>query len=217
MSMARVLVIGATGNIGAQVVSQIRAQGSATVICASRNGEVKLDIGSEESVAALAEQVPEPVDSVVICCGASTFGPAGNFNAESWTAGITSKLVSVTRLMIMLMNNEISILKDNGSIVITAGQASRTVNKMWPNIATNNAGLEAFVKNAGVDAPRGIRINAVSPPLITETAVKAGLPTAGSLAAADCAAAYLPLIFGTATAQVVDVGSQVAFEESHQA
>jgi len=86
---------------------------------------------------------------------------------------------------------------------------------MWPGIAANNAGLEAFIKNAGLMVGRGIRLNAVSPALITETAEKAGLPTAGTVPAAEVAAAYIPLIFGDMTGEVSDAGGQVAFEKSH--
>lgn len=73
---------------------------------------------------------------------------------------------------------------------------------MWPGIATNNAGLEAFVRNAGEDLPRGLRLNAVSPALVTEAAEKAGLPTAGTVPAAEVAAGYIPLLLGASTAQV---------------
>jgi len=188
------------------------------IITAARNdGDVKLDISSEESVAQLANQVSD-VDHVVVCCGASQFGALQTFTMESWSAQIGSKLLAVTRLVIGLANQEGSlagVLKDGGSVTITAGQASRTLNKMWPGIATNNAALEAFVKNAGLEVPRGIRLNAVSPALITETAEKAGLPTNGTVPAAEVAAAYVPLIFGDAKGQVVDAGGQVAFEKSH--
>jgi len=127
-----------------------------------------------------------------------------------------NKLVSVSRLVVMLANGkECGVLKEGGSITVTAGQASRTINKMWPGIATNNAGLEAFVKNAGIDLPRGVRLNAVSPALVRETAVKAGLPLTNTVPAADCAAAYVPLIFGSVTATVVDAGYQTAFKASH--
>merc|ERR1712224_583855 len=102
-----------------------------------------------------------------------------------------------------------------GSVTITAGQASRTINKMWPGIAVNNSGLEAFVRCAGLDAPRGVRINAVSPAMIRETAVKSGNSTEGTVTAADAAAHYVPLIFGAMTGQVVDAGSQTTFDKSH--
>jgi len=127
-----------------------------------------------------------------------------------------NKFVGVSRLCVMLSNGEeVKCLRAGGSITVTAGQSSRTVNKMWPGLAANNAGLEAFVRCAGVDGPRGVRINAVAPALVKETAEKAGLPLAGTVPAADCAACYLPLIFGRASGEVVDAGAQRVFTSSH--
>merc|ERR1712166_860974 len=224
---ARTLVIGATGNIGTELVAKLRALGEDTVVLtgARSNCDVSIDIDSLESIATLGEQLrasigEEPIDHVVVICGASTFGAANTFTAESWTNSCMGKLVSVSRLALMLMNNEggcAGVLRDGGSITVTAGQASRTVNKMWPGIATNNAGLEAFVKNAGNEPSltRGVRLNAVSPALVFETATKAGLPTAGTVPAADVADAFLPLIHGEMSGVVVDAGGQQVFEKSH--
>ena len=110
-----------------------------------------------------------------------------------------SKLVAVSRLIIMLTNGkELKLLHDGGSVTVTAGQASPTINKMWPGIAVSNSWLEAFVKCAGLDAPRGIHSNAVAPAMFRETAVKPGSSIEVTVSAADAAAHYLPLIFETA-------------------
>ena len=214
---ASVLVIGSTGNIGAEVVKQLRSA-SFTVLEAGRSAAVKLDIYDVDSIRALDDQLPGGVDHVVVCCGASTFGPLAGFDSTSWTANCTNKLIGVTRLVVMLANGtEVRCLKDGGSVTVTAGQASRTINKLWPGIATNNAGLEAFVRNAGLDLPRAIRCNAVSPALVRETAIKAGLPLANTVGAAECAAEYVALIRSTGAAKVVDAGTQAAFSKSHHA
>jgi len=109
------------------------------------------------------------------------------------------------------------LLRDGGSITITTGQSARTVNRMWPGLAVNNAGLDMFVRCGGLDLPRGLRLNAVSPALVTETAQRAGLPVEGTVPAGDVAAAFLPLIFGAGSGQVVEVGAQVKFESDHRA
>ena len=109
-----------------------------------------------------------------------------------------SKLVAVSRLIIMLSDGkELKSLHDGGSVTVTAGQASRTINKMWPGIAVSNSWLEAFVKCAGLDAPRGVHINAEAPAVFRETAVKPVSSIEGLVFAADAAAHYLPLIFET--------------------
>lgn len=213
-----VLVVGATGNIGTNIIKLLGEKPNTKVLQAGRTGAVKLDIYDIDSVKSLDEQIPDGVDHVVVCCGASTFGPLSGFDSAKWADNCTNKLISVSRLAVMLANGkEVKCLKEGGSITVTCGQASRTINKMWPGIAVNNAGLEAFVKNAGIDLPRGIRLNAVSPALVYETAVKAGLPLTNTVPAAECAACYIPLIFADAsvTGTVVDAGSQTAFTKSH--
>lgn len=216
-----VLVVGSTGFIGGEVVRQLKERAGVTVIGASRNatgpGDIKVDIGSVDSVKALDGALPGLVDHVVICCGTSTYGPLSAFDGQKWEANCAGKLVAVSRLVVMLANGiEMRCLRENGSITVTSGQAARTANGMWPGLASNNAGLEALVRCAALKAPRGTRLNAVSPALVRETAVKAGLPLEGTVPAAEVAKAYLPLIFGNASGEVVDAGSQTLFWKSHK-
>jgi len=215
-----VLVIGSSGTVGMEVVRQLKERGGVTVLGASRSDSgldrVQLDIYSMDSVKSLDAALPDGVDHVVVCCGASTFGPIWDFDSQKWEENITKKLMAVSRLIIMLANGkELRCLRDGGSITVTAGQISRTVNRMWPGIAANNAGLEAVVRCAGIDAPRGVRINAVAPALVRETALKAALPLEGTVPAAEAAAAYLPLVFGNMSGRVVDAGIQNLFTKSH--
>jgi len=213
-----VLVVGSTGNIGGAIVKQLREHEGVTVVEASRaGGGVKLDIGSVDSVKALDAALPGGVDHVVVCCGASTFGPLASFDEGKWEANVSGKLLGVSRLVVMLANGkDVKCLRDGGSITVTTGQSAKTVNRAWPGLAANNAGLEAFVRCAGVEAPRGVRLNAVSPALVRETALKAGLPLEGTVPADEVAEKYLSLIFGEAVGEVVEAGSQAVFVKSHQ-
>jgi NADP-dependent 3-hydroxy acid dehydrogenase YdfG len=211
--LPRVLVIG-TGNIGGALVRAL--DGKAEVLEASRQGGLKLDITSQESIRSLDANVPDGVDHVVVATGASTFGPLKSFDAAAWQANIGGKLMSVTTLVVLLVN-ETAVLRDGGSITVTSGQSGSTVNELWPGLACNCAGLDAFVRCAGRGLPRGLRLNAVSPALVTETATRAGMPTAGTVAAKDVAEAYLPLIFGQMSGEVHVAGAQVVFSKNHRA
>merc|ERR1719401_2172693 len=154
----------------------------------------------------------------MICTGASTFGPLASLDMEAWRQNCMGKLVAIGQLTSALANGkELTCLRPGGSITVTSGQAARTLNKMWPGLAANNAGLEAFVRNVAIDAPRGVRVNAVAPALVTETARKAGLPLENTVPAAEVAAKFVELAFSDASGEVVDAGAQQVFTKSHRA
>jgi NAD(P)-dependent dehydrogenase (short-subunit alcohol dehydrogenase family) len=71
-------------------------------------------------------------------------------------------------------------------------------------ISLVNAGVEAFVRAAALEAPRGIRVNVVSPPWVSETLTKLGMDPKGGLPASVVAQAYVRAVDGAVTGQVVE-------------
>lgn len=59
-----------------------------------------------------------------------------------------SKLLATTQTALLLIN-EMKLVKDGGSITLTAGMASRATTKAMTGLTVNNAGMEAFVRCAG--------------------------------------------------------------------
>mmetsp|Transcript_53570 Transcript_53570/g.148983 ORF Transcript_53570/g.148983 Transcript_53570/m.148983 type:complete len:225 (+) Transcript_53570:91-765(+) len=213
---ARALIVG-TGHIGSALRARLERR-SVTVVGASRSSEeVKLDMSSIESIRALDAQFePDSIDHVVVCAGSSIYGPITAFDAEAWSANMHSKLLSVSQLVLLLVN-ELKVMRQGGSITVTTGQTATTLNRAWPGIAMNCAGLNAFVANAGIDLPKGLRLNAVSPCMLTETAEKAGMPTANTISADVCAAAFERLILDSSDSGVVElVGEQAAFNRKSE-
>ena len=72
------------------------------------------------------------------------------------------------------------------------------------SISMVNAGLEGFVRAAAIDLPRGLRVNVVSPPWVTETLIARGMDPSIGLPADRVAQAYLASVEGTMTGQVID-------------
>jgi NAD(P)-dependent dehydrogenase (short-subunit alcohol dehydrogenase family) len=60
-------------------------------------------------------------------------------------------------------------VRDGGSITLTSGVLSHSPMPGSGAISLVNAGLEGFARAAALEAPRGIRVNVVSPPWVTET------------------------------------------------
>ena len=71
------------------------------------------------------------------------------------------------------------------------------------SISLVNAGLEGFVRAAALEMPRGLRINAVSPPWVKETMVKFGMDPTPGLASADVAKAYVETVEGSRQGEIL--------------
>jgi len=221
-TMTTVLLVG-RGCLGTAIKERLEARAHTKVREASRSSQdIPLDItnftkDASSSVYSLDTYLEaKSVDHIVLACPASLFGPLDGFTAASWKENLSGKLVAVTQLVLVILQ-ELSFLKDGGSITVSSGQAADVANKAWPGLAVNNAGINAFVRNAGLDLPRGIRLNAVSPCLVTETAIKAGLPTDSTISAADAAAVYEGAMFSDDTATVFLAGTQAVIEGNKSA
>jgi NAD(P)-dependent dehydrogenase (short-subunit alcohol dehydrogenase family) len=67
-----------------------------------------------------------------------------------------------------------------------------------------NAGLEGFVRAAVLVLPRGVRVNVVSPPWVTETLIARKMDPPHGMPAASVAQAYLASVEGTMAGQTLD-------------
>ncbi|HVP18928.1 MAG TPA: SDR family oxidoreductase, partial [Spirochaetia bacterium] len=67
-----------------------------------------------------------------------------------------------------------------------------------------NAGLEGFVRAAGLEMGRGVRVNVVSPPWVKETLRSMKMEESHGLAAADVAKAYIAAVEGQNNGEVLD-------------
>jgi NAD(P)-dependent dehydrogenase (short-subunit alcohol dehydrogenase family) len=76
------------------------------------------------------------------------------------------------------------------------------------NAAAVNGAIGAFVKGAAIEMPRGIRINAVSPGLLEESAQKYDgfFPGHEPVSSARVGLAYAKSVDGALTGQVFAVG-----------
>src|ERR1700690_4678847 len=80
---------------------------------------------------------------------------------------------------------------DRGSFTLTTGILARNPMTGSAAISLVNAGLEGFVRGAALEAPRGIRVNAVCPPWVTETLLALKMDPSQGLPAAVVARAYV--------------------------
>ena len=161
--MSKILLIGASGTIGQAVLANLGARHD--VITVGRNsGEHRADFSQPGSVAKLFETVGT-VDAIVSAAGNLHFGPLTEMTPEQFNLGLQDKLLGQVQLALIGQR----YLTDGGSITLTTGILSIEPIRNGANATAVNAAIEGFVAAAAIELPRGIRINAVSPTILTES------------------------------------------------
>ncbi|MGP8297953.1 short chain dehydrogenase [Streptomyces inhibens] len=180
----KIIVIGATGTLGSAVVRQLEDRGH-QVVRAARRGPVRVDLEDLTSVDALFASVRE-VDAVICCASSGRLTPLDSPSDDDFTAGLQGKLLG----QVHLVRRALPHLRDGGALVLTSG----TFERPTPGGAFGalvNAGLDAFVKAAAIEMPRGLRLHVVSPGWIAETLAGMGLDPSDGTPAADVARRYV--------------------------
>ena len=199
--MKKILLIGATGAIGQAVAKNLGARHQ--LITAGRSsGDHRVDLTDDASVAALLETVGK-VDAIVSATGNLHFGPLTEMTAEQFNVGLQDKLLGQVRLALRGQH----YLNDGGSITLTAGVLAIEPIRAGANATAVNAALEAFAAAAAIELPRGIRINTVSPTLLTESIGSYGafFPGFETVSAERAALAYQRSVEGPQTGRVYRV------------
>ena len=199
----RILVIGATGTLGAAIAQALDARHEVLRASLSRSA-LAVDLADPESIKRLYAKVGT-VDAVVSAAGRAAFGPLLALSDEDFALCLTNKLMG----QVNLVRFGVDALADRGSFTLTGGFLSRFPAPGSAAISLVNAGLEGFVRAAALDLPRGLRINAVAPGWISETLVALKRDPSTGAPAARVAQAYVKSVEGGMTGQIDDVvGSQ---------
>ncbi|MFZ5635376.1 MAG: short chain dehydrogenase [Pseudomonadota bacterium] len=162
----KILLIGAQGTLGRAVAHELGARH--TLIAAGRtSGDVRIDLADRDSIAAaLAAAGREgPLDAVVSAAGNVAFGGLLDLTPEQWDIGLRDKLMGQVNLALLAA----PLLADGGSITLTTGVLAQDPIRYGASASLANGGIEAFVRAAALELPRGVRINAVSPGVLQES------------------------------------------------
>jgi NAD(P)-dependent dehydrogenase (short-subunit alcohol dehydrogenase family) len=194
----RILVIGATGTIGRAVVDALAPRHEIVRISRSST-PITVDIAQPASIRAMYQAVG-PVDAVVSVAGLAKFGPLATLTDEDFAFCLANKLMGQVNLIRFGFDQ----VRDGGSFALTSGVLARAPMVGSAAISLINAGLEGFVRAAALEAPRGIRVNVISPPWVEETLRTLGMDPAHGLPAAVVARSYLRAVEGTVTGAVIE-------------
>jgi NAD(P)-dependent dehydrogenase (short-subunit alcohol dehydrogenase family) len=195
----RILLVGATGTIGRAVAALLRPRHD--VVEASRHkARYHVDIANEDSIRSLYEDVGH-VDAVVSTAGQAVWKLLADLADADFAFSLRNKLMGQVNLVRIGVN----WVRDSGSgsFTLTSGILAHQPTPGSAAVSTVNAGVEAFARAAALELPRGLRINVVSPPWVSETLQAMGRDPAGGLPAADVARSYVESVEGTQTGAII--------------
>lgn len=192
----KIIVIGATGTIGGAIVAALRPRHD--VIAASRKGEHRVDILDKASISALLDHHRD-AEAVISAAGGAAWKPLAELTDADFQRSLADKLMG----QVNVIREALSRVRDNGSIVVTSGVLGQSPMVGSAAVSLVNAGLEGFVRAAALEAPRGIRVNIVSPPWVSETLAAMKQDPAHGLPAAVVAKAYVAAVEGTARGETI--------------
>ena len=195
----KIIVVGATGTIGKEVVSLLEADHEIVKV-AHRSGDLKVDISSTESVDNMFNDIGS-FDALVSTAGLAKFGGLDELTAEDYLLGLTNKLMGQVKLFMIGRG----YINKNGSFTLTSGVLSQEPMKGSASISMVNAGIEGFVRAAALELDDGIRINVVSPVFVKETMEAMGMDSTHGMPAAKVALAYRESVQSLRNGEILDV------------
>jgi NAD(P)-dependent dehydrogenase (short-subunit alcohol dehydrogenase family) len=194
----RVVVIGASGTIGAAVVAALEGRHEVVKVAHSR-AEHRIEIASADTIRKLYDEIG-PFDALACAAGLATFKPLAELTDEDFRLGLESKLMG----QINLVRLGLPHARDGGSFTLISGTLAVEPAPGSAAISPPNVGVEAFARAAALEMPRRIRINVVRPPWVSETLAAMGRDPSGGMPAAKVATAYVSAIEGRMTGKVLD-------------
>jgi NAD(P)-dependent dehydrogenase (short-subunit alcohol dehydrogenase family) len=193
----RILIVGATGTIGEAVVAALQARHELVLASRSKSAE-RVDVTNPASIEALYRKVGK-VDAVIGVAGEAAWKPLVDLTDEDFAFSLRSKLMG----QVNLVRRGIASVADGGSFTLTSGVLATHPTPGGAAITLVNSAVDAFVRAAALELPRGIRINSVSPPWVAETLTAMGRDPAGGLPARDVARSYVEGAEGKQTGMVI--------------
>src|SRR5947209_10761705 len=160
----KIILIGASGKIGELVQKALAGAGHEIVKVGHKSGDFQVEIENRESVRKLYQAVGS-FDAVAIAAGQVAFAQLSELAAEKWQFSLGSKLMG----QINLVQEAIPFIKEKGSFTLVSGILNDDPIFAGVAASTVSGALEAFVRAAAIELPKGLRINVVSPTMLRES------------------------------------------------
>ena len=166
--MKKIVVVGATGRLGREVVSGLTDY---EVIRAGRSGpDLKIDALDFESVSDVFASVGT-FDGLISCIGGTPFKTFDELTMEDFALGLSKKCFS----QLNLAKAAIPYLTENGSITLTSGIIGDEPILAGSCAAAANGALNTCVSTLAAEYAGKLRINIVSPSIIENSVEDYGM------------------------------------------
>jgi len=198
MSLKKIIVFGATGTIGVAVVAALSSNFEIIQV-SNRRGNYRADLADASSVKDVFQNVGK-IDGIISVAGSARFAPLEKLSDDDFSFSICNKLMG----QVNLARIGVEYLNDKGSITLTSGILAQKPMPGSTAISLVNAGLEGFVRAAALELPRGLRINVVSPPWVSETLKAMQMDPSQGKPASAVALAYVKSVEGNQTGSVIE-------------
>ena len=198
----KILIIGATGTIGKAIVNELNPRHE-IIIAGHTRGDIQVDLKNEQSIVDMYKKISS-LDAVIVAAGNVHFGPLASMNTELYGIGLNHKLLGQVNIVL----KGIDYLNEGGSFTLTSGVLNHDPIKLGSSASMVNGAIDGFVKSAAIEMPKYLRINCVSPTVLTESMDKYASYFRGykSVSAADVALSYSKSVEGNQTGQIYKVG-----------
>lgn len=197
----KILLIGANGTVGSAVERELAPRHE--IIRIGRNsGDEHVDISDSASIRRLFERTG-PFDALVCAAGNVNFVPLKEMTEADFTLGLQDKLMGQVNLLLIGQQ----FANDGASFTLTSGILSEEPILSGVSASLVNGAIDAFVRAAAIELPRGMRVNSVSANVLVEAMDKYAPYFRGSrpVPAADVALAYARSVEGLHTGRTYRV------------
>lgn len=194
----KIVLIGASGTLG-QAIDAALSERHQIIRVGRQSGDLQVDITDSGSIRRLFEQVGS-FDALVSATGNLHFGALAEMTEAEYQIGLRDKLMGQVNLV--LIGRE--FITDGGSFTLTSGILSDDPIRFGSSASMVNAAIDGFVRGAAIELPRGLRVNSVSPTVVSESMPGYAPYFRGfkPIPAAEAALGYVRSVEGAQTGQV---------------
>ena len=194
----KILVVGDSGTIGSAVAGLLTSRGHTVIGAGRSHTERPVDLTDEASIDNLYARVGT-VDAVACAGGHVVYGLISDMSYDKYRASLGDKALG----QIELVRRGLASISPRGSFTLITGVLLDRPIVTGSAAAAANGAVEGFARAAALElAP--IRVNVVSPTLLTESVAKNGhlFPGETPVSAELVANAYLRSIETVETGQI---------------